>query len=147
MQGLPQARAAVPAGPCDVPVGTHEQCVGGRLGGRIGSGRQAFPWISLDDEVGAMRFLLEHDEVTGPVNLAGPEPASNAQFTSALAEVLHRPAPFVVPGAVLRAVLGQLAEELVLTGPFVVPAVLQKHGYGFRHLTIREALQAAVERP
>jgi uncharacterized protein len=117
------------------------------LGARIGTGRQAFPWISLDDEVGAMRFLLEHDELAGPVNLAGPEPATNADFTSALAEVLHRPAPFVVPAVVLRRVLGQLAEELVLTGPVVVPAVLQKHGYPFRHLTIREALQAAVERP
>jgi uncharacterized protein (TIGR01777 family) len=117
------------------------------LGGRIGTGRQAFPWISLDDEVGAMRFLLEHDEVAGPANLAGPEPATNADFTSALAEVMHRPAPFVVPAVALRAVLGQLAEELVLTGPVVVPAVLQKHGYAFRHLTIRDALQAAIERP
>ena len=92
-------------------------------------------------------MLLEHDEVAGPVNLAGPEPATNAQFTSAFAEVLHRPAAFVVPGAVLRTALGQLAEELVLTGPFAVPAVLQKHGYAFRHLTIRDALQAAIERP
>ena len=117
------------------------------LGARIGTGRQAFPWISLDDEVGAMRFLLEHDAVAGPVNLAGPEPATNAEFTAALAEVLHRPAPFVVPAAVLRAVLGQLAEELVLTGPVVVPAALHKYGYPFHHLTIREALQAAVERP
>ena len=116
------------------------------LGGRIGTGRQAFPWISLDDEVGAIRFLLERDDVAGPVNLAGPEPATNADFTSALAEVLHRPAPFVVPAVALRAVLGQLAEELVLTGPAVVPAVLQKHGYAFRHLTIRDALQAAIER-
>jgi uncharacterized protein len=115
------------------------------LGGRLGTGRQAFPWISMDDEVGAMRFLLEHDEVRGPVNLAGPEPASNTEFTAAFAEVLNRPAPFVVPAAVLRAVLGQLADELLLTGPFVVPVVLQKHGYPFRHLTIREALQAAVE--
>ena len=117
------------------------------LGGRIGTGRQAFPWISLDDEVGAMRFLLERDEVAGPANLAGPEPATNAEFTSALAEVLHRPAPLVVPAVALRAVLGQLAEELVLTGPVAVPAVLQKHGYSFRHLTIRDALQAAIERP
>jgi len=115
------------------------------LGARLGTGRQAFPWISLDDEVGAMRFLLEHD-IAGPVNLAGPEPASNAEFTTALAEVLRRPAPFVVPGFVLRAVLGQLAEELILTGPYVVPSVLQKHGYQFRHETIREALQAAIER-
>jgi hypothetical protein len=116
------------------------------LGGRLGSGRQAFPWISLDDEVGAMRFVLEHEEISGPVNLVGPEPATNAQFTAAMSEVLHRPAPFVVPGFLLTAVLGQLAEELVLTGPLAVPAVLQKHGYQFRHHTIREALQAAIER-
>ena len=116
------------------------------LGGRLGTGRQAFPWISLDDEVGAMRFVLEHQEVSGPVNFAGPEPATNADFTAALAEVLGRPAPFVVPGFVLTAALGQMAEELVLTGPLAVPAVLQKHGYQFRHQSIREALQAAVER-
>jgi uncharacterized protein (TIGR01777 family) len=116
------------------------------LGARLGTGTQAFPWISLDDEVGAMRFLLEHDDVSGPVNLAGPEPATNARFTAALAEVLNRPAPFVVPAFVLTAVLGQMAEELVLTGPLAVPAVLQKHGYQFRHQSIREALQAAVER-
>ena len=116
------------------------------LGARLGSGQQAFPWISLDDEVGAMRFLLDHDEIAGPVNLAGPEPATNATFTAALAEVLRRPAPFVVPAVVLRTALGQLAEELVLTGPLAVPTVLQKHGYPFRHTTIREALQAAIER-
>ena len=116
------------------------------LGGRLGTGRQAFPWISLDDEVGAMRFLLEHPEITGPVNLAGPEPATNAEFTAALAGVLRRPAPFVVPGFAMRAVLGQLAEELVLTGPMAVPAALQAHGYQFRHPTIGDAIAAAVDR-
>jgi uncharacterized protein (TIGR01777 family) len=115
------------------------------LGGRLGTGTQAFPWISLDDEVGAMRFVLDHEEVSGPVNFSGPEPATNAEFTATLAEVLNRPAPFVVPGFVLTAALGQMAEELVLTGPHAVPAVLQKHGYQFRHQSIREALQAAVE--
>jgi uncharacterized protein len=115
------------------------------LGGRIGTGRQAFPWISLDDEVGAMRFVLEHDQVSGPVNFVGPEPATHAQFTAAMAEVMRRPAPFVLPGFVLTAVLGQMAEELVLTGPLAVPTVLQKYGYQFRHQTIREALQAAIE--
>jgi uncharacterized protein len=116
------------------------------LGGRLGTGRQAFPWISLDDEVGAMRFVLEHHDVSGPVNFVGPEPATNADLTAALSEVLNRPAPFVVPGFALTAVLGQMAEELVLTGPLAVPGVLQKHGYQFRHQSIREALQAAVER-
>jgi uncharacterized protein (TIGR01777 family) len=116
------------------------------LGGRLGTGRQAFPWISLDDEVGAMRFLVEHPGVAGPVNLAGPEPATNAQFTAALAEVLHRPAPLAVPAFALRAVLGQMAEEMVLTGPFAVPAVLEEHGYQFRHRTVTDALGAAVGR-
>jgi uncharacterized protein (TIGR01777 family) len=116
------------------------------LGGRLGTGRQAFPWISLDDEVGAMRFLVEHPDADGPVNLAGPEPATNAEFTAALAAALGRPAPFVVPGFAMRAVLGQLAEELVLTGPFAVPAVLQELGYRFRHPTIADALSAALGR-
>jgi uncharacterized protein (TIGR01777 family) len=115
------------------------------LGARLGTGRQAFAWISLDDEVGAMRFVLEHDDVSGPVNFVGPQPATNAEFTAALAEAVNRPAPLVVPGFVLTAVLGQMAEELVLTGPLVVPDVLSKHGYQFRHRNIREALQAAVE--
>jgi uncharacterized protein len=116
------------------------------LGARLGSGRQAFPWISLDDEVGAMRFLLEHPDIAGPVNLAGPEPATNAEFTAALAGVLHRPAPLAVPAFALRATLGQLAEEMVLTGPFAVPAVLLEHGYQFRHQTVTDALSAALGR-
>ncbi|MEN3266923.1 MAG: uncharacterized protein V7646_3817 [Pseudonocardia sp.] len=116
------------------------------LGGRIGTGQQAFPWISLDDQVGATQFLLEHPDVSGPVNLAGPEPATNAEFTAALAEVLRRPAPLAVPSFALKAVLGQMAEEMVLTGPLAVPAVLQRHGYQFRHVTVREALAAALER-
>jgi NAD dependent epimerase/dehydratase family enzyme len=116
------------------------------LGGRIGTGQQAFPWISLDDEVGAMRFVLERDDISGPVNFVGPEPATFAQFTAAMSEVLNRPTPFVVPAFALKAVLGQMAEELVLTGPLAVPGVLQEHGYQFRHSSIREALQAAIER-
>ncbi|OZM80032.1 TIGR01777 family oxidoreductase [Pseudonocardia sp. MH-G8] len=116
------------------------------LGGRLGSGRQAFPWISLDDEVGAMRFLVEHPDVRGPVNLAGPEPVTNAEFTAALAAVLNRPALLTVPALALRAVLGQAAEEMILTGPLAVPAVLQEHGYEFRHRTVTDALSAAVDR-
>lgn len=113
------------------------------LGGRIGSGRQFFPWISLDDQVGAIRFLLEHPEVSGPVNLVGPRPVTNAEFTAALGQALHRPTPFPVPGAALKVVLGSdLAQELVLTGPRAVPAVLAKAGYLFQHNTISEALAA-----
>ncbi|HVL83584.1 MAG TPA: TIGR01777 family oxidoreductase [Pseudonocardia sp.] len=114
------------------------------LGGRIGSGRQYFPWISLDDQVSAVRFLLENPSVSGPVNLAGPVPVTNAEFTRALAEAVGRPAPFVVPGFALKAVLGEMAEELVLTGARAVPAKLESAGYRFRHTTVNDALAAAV---
>jgi uncharacterized protein (TIGR01777 family) len=114
------------------------------LGARLGSGHQYFPWISLDDEIGAMRFLLEHPEVAGPVNLVGPEMVTNAEFTRALAAAVHRPAPFVVPGFALTAALGQMAHETVLTGPRAVPAKLTAAGYLFRHPTLREALAVAV---
>jgi uncharacterized protein (TIGR01777 family) len=114
------------------------------LGGRLGSGGQYFPWISLEDEVGAIRFLTEHGEVSGPVNLAGPELVTNAEFTRALAAAVGRPAPFVVPGFVLSALLGQMAEEMVLTGTRAEPAKLLTSGYPFRHLTVRDAVGAAV---
>ena len=114
------------------------------LGGRIGSGEQYFPWISLEDEVGAIRFLAEHGELAGPVNLAGPELVTNAELTRALAAAVGRPAPFVVPAFALRTVLGQLAEELVLTGPRAEPGVLLAAGYQYRHPTLAEALSAAV---
>jgi len=114
------------------------------IGGRLGSGRQYFPWISLDDEVGAIRFLVEDGGgARGPVNLVGPQPATNAEFTRELAAVLRRPAPWVVPGLALRAVLGEFAVE-VLTGQRAVPAVLERHGYRFAHPTLRSALEAAV---
>lgn len=115
------------------------------LGGRIGSGRQYFPWISLDDEIGAVRFLLEHSEISGPVNLCGPELVTNAEFTAALAAAVNRPAVFAAPAFALRGVLGQLAEEMVLTGPKARPGVLLDAGFQYRHAGIREALSAAVE--
>ncbi|MDQ2708325.1 MAG: TIGR01777 family oxidoreductase [Actinomycetota bacterium] len=115
------------------------------LGGRIGSGAQFFPWISLDDEVGAITFLLEHPEVSGPVNLVGPSPVTNAEFTAALGRALRRPTPFVVPGMALKLALGaDAAEELVLSGPRAVPGVLNRAGYQFRHSTVAEALSAAT---
>jgi uncharacterized protein (TIGR01777 family) len=114
------------------------------LGGRIGTGRQYLPWISLDDEVGAIAFLLEHPEVSGPVNLVGPDPVTNAQFTDALGRTLGRPTPLPVPAVALKAVLGEAANELVLTGPRAVPAVLQRTGYQFQHTTVTEALAAAT---
>jgi uncharacterized protein len=115
------------------------------VGGRLGSGRQYWPWIALDDEVDAIRFLLTAP-VSGPVDLTAPDPVTNAEFTRALAEVLHRPAVLPVPGAALRVVLGEFAEVGVLAGQRVLPTVLTGAGYRFRHPDLREALRIALSR-
>ncbi|MFD5180719.1 TIGR01777 family oxidoreductase [Nocardia sp. NPDC058379] len=120
-------------------------CLG--LGGRLGSGRQYTPWISLDDEVGAIVFALTHPEVSGPINSAGPAPVTNAEFSRALGRALHRPTPLIVPGVALRALVGELADEAILRGPRAIPAALEQAGYTFQHPTIGAALAAAVGRP
>ncbi|WP_435156943.1 TIGR01777 family oxidoreductase [Amycolatopsis sacchari] len=113
------------------------------LGGRIGSGRQYQAWISEQDEVGAIRFLLEHESVAGPVNLTGPEPVTNAEFTKALGRALHRPAPWWAPAAALKLALGEAADELALSSVRAVPSVLRRAGYRFTHSTVDEAMAAA----
>lgn len=115
------------------------------LGGRLGSGTQFQPWISLDDEVGAIVHALEHDTVSGPLNATGPDPVSNDEFTRTLAAQMHRPAPWVVPGFVLRAALGQFADEGVLVSQRVLPGVLEREGFAFRHGTLSEALAAVLD--
>lgn len=115
------------------------------LGARLGSGKQYMPWVSLDDEVGGIRFVLEHPDVTGPVNLTGPTPVTNAEFTVALARALGRPAPFLaVPEFVIKRVLGAMGEEMLLSGQRALPAVLLSGGYQFRHHGVGEALSATV---
>ncbi|MGM1059275.1 TIGR01777 family oxidoreductase [Saccharothrix sp. Mg75] len=116
------------------------------LGGRLGSGRQYMPWISLDDAVSAVRFALEHDDVRGPVNLTSPTPVTNTEFTRTVGHALHRPTPWVVPGFVLKAVLGDLAEEGVLAGQRAVPRVLERHGFPFLHPALGAAVAAAATR-
>ncbi|MER7015996.1 TIGR01777 family oxidoreductase [Saccharopolyspora sp. NPDC000359] len=113
------------------------------LGGRLGDGTQYMPWISLDDEVAAIRFVLEHGEIAGPVNLTGPAPVTNAEFTKALAEALGRPAPWIVPGFALRIALGEFADQ-ALVGQRAVPTALESHGFAFQHPTIGSALAAAL---
>jgi uncharacterized protein (TIGR01777 family) len=115
------------------------------LGGRLGNGRQYMPWISLADEIGALVFALTHTEVRGPVNMAGPAPVTNAEFTRALARTLHRPAPLVVPAVALRLLIGEFAQEAILHGPRAIPAALEEAGYPFQHHTIGQALSAVFQ--
>lgn len=116
------------------------------LGGRLGSGTQYMPWISLDDEVGGIRHALEHGDISGPVNLTGPVPVTNAEFTKAFASALHRPTSIPVPAFAIKGVLGAMGEELLLFGQRAVPGQLETTGYQFRHLTVDDALSAALDR-
>ena len=113
-------------------------------GAPLGSGRQYVPWISLHDEVAAIVHLLTAD-VRGPVNLVGPAPVTNREFTKALGRAVHRPTlPIAVPGFVLKAGLGDFAQEGVLTGQRLVPSVLDRSGFVFAHRTVDEALLASL---
>jgi hypothetical protein len=114
------------------------------LGARLGNGRQYMPWISLEDEVRALLFAISHDDVSGPVNLTGPAPVTNAEFTAALGRTVNRPTLLVAPGFALRAVLGEFAEEGLLGGQRAIPAVLERAGFHFHHNTIGEALAFAT---
>ena len=114
------------------------------LGGKLGSGRQYQPWIAVADEIGAMRFLMDTD-VSGPVNLTGPDPVRQLDLVKELAAQLHRPAIFPAPAFGLRLVLGGFADEGVLAGQRAVPAALTSAGYDFTHPTLTGALHAALD--
>ena len=119
-----------------------------RLGvlGRLGSGQQWMSWISLADEVRAIRFLLEH-EIAGPVNLTAPTPVTNAVFTKAVGAAVHRPTILPVPSFGPRLLLGaELAQALLFDGQRVLPDVLLDAGFEFEHPTIEAALEAILAR-
>jgi uncharacterized protein (TIGR01777 family) len=112
---------------------------------RFASGRQVMSWISLSDEIGAIRFLLDRKEISGPVNLTAPAPATNADFIAALTTAVgRRDLPWLrVPAPALRLALGEAAVEL-LTSARVLPKRLQEAGYEFRYPTVPEALSAEL---
>lgn len=115
------------------------------LGGRLGSGQQYWPWISLDDEIGAMRHLLTAD-VSGPVNLAAPAPATNAEFTRAMGRVLSRPTPLPVPAFAVSTGLGEFGRSSVIGGQRAVPATLLDSGYVFADTDLETTLRRALGR-
>jgi uncharacterized protein (TIGR01777 family) len=115
------------------------------VGGRLGSGRQFFPWIHIDDLVGAIVFALEQESLRGPVNAVAPSPVRNVELTQTLGRVLGRPTVLPVPGFALRAALGPLADEL-LGSRCVVPRRLEEAGFAFRHPALEEALAAELDR-
>jgi uncharacterized protein len=115
------------------------------LGGRIGSGRQWWSWIHVDDIVGGIQHAIHTESLSGAVNLVAPNPVRNAEFTKVLASVLGRPAFFPVPEFALRLAFGKMAaEELLLSSARVEPGKLLASGYTFRFRELRAALENLV---
>ncbi|WP_155361668.1 TIGR01777 family oxidoreductase [Acrocarpospora macrocephala] len=115
------------------------------LGAPLGTGRQYFSWISRTDWVNAVRFLLQNEEISGPVNVTSPEPATNADYTKAIGHALNRPTmPIPTPAFALRLALGEFAGEGVLIGQRVLPRVLLDAGYHFTEPDLPTALKAAL---
>lgn len=140
--GLLGSGAALPGG-IDVPLLTIFKL---GAGGKLGNGRQWQSWISLADELGAIRFLLSQGEaldLRGPVNLTAPAPVRNSEFTKVLGAALNRPAVLPIPKVALRLVVGEFADEAVLSQR-VIPRVLTDAGYRFVHTTLAAAVGAAL---
>jgi uncharacterized protein len=114
------------------------------LGARLGSGRQYMSWISLEDTVRALQHAISDTRLSGPVNLTGPAPVTNAEFTAALGRTVDRPTPLMVPGFVVRTALGEFADEALLSGQRAIPGVLERSGFKFHHNTVGEALRYAT---
>ncbi len=113
------------------------------IGGPIGSGRQWFPWVHIDDVVGLLRWAIERPEASGPINVVAPEPVTLKTFADTLGRVLHRPSWLPVPRLPLRIALGEIADALMVSQR-VVPQAAQRLGYRFHEPTLLSALQRAL---
>ena len=113
------------------------------LGGKLGNGKQWWSWITLHDLIRAISFLLEKP-ISGAVNLTGPNPVTNQEFTSALARALHRPALFPAPAIALKIALGGFSSE-ILGSKKVIPNVLSEAGFEWDYPHISSALSALIE--
>jgi uncharacterized protein (TIGR01777 family) len=113
------------------------------FGGKLGSGKQWWSWITLHDQIRAIVFALENP-ISGPVNVTSPNPVTNQEFTSALARALHRPALFPAPAIALKIALGGFSSE-VLGSKKVIPHVLQEAGFTWDYPHITEALNQLVQ--
>lgn len=115
------------------------------LGGRLGFGKQAFPWIDIDDLVDGVNFLMESDTLSGPFNFTAPELVDNRAFTRILAAVLNRPAFIPVPAFALRLLYGKAADTL-LKGQKAIPLRLTEAGFSYRYSSLKESLASKTRR-
>ena len=110
-------------------------------GGIVGNGRQFWSWVALDDVTGAIAHAIETESVSGPMNAVSPEAVDNKQFTKVLGKVLSRPTFFPLPAFMARLVLGEMADELLLSSIHVKPKVLSESGYEFKYADLEGALR------
>ena len=114
------------------------------LGGPIGSGRQFWPWIGIEDVCGIIDFILGHEEIEGPVNAVALQEFRCSEFARTLGKVLSRPAFLPMPAFAARLALGEMAESLLLASQRVRPKVLEDHGYAFKRPSLEEAIRSAL---
>lgn len=113
------------------------------LGGKMGNGRQWMPWIALDDWLAAVSLLLRRDDLSGPFNMAAPNPSRNVDYTKALARAVHRPAVFPTPRFGVRLVIGRFGTE-AMASVRALPEALTESGFRFRHPELDSAIDAAM---
>lgn len=114
-------------------------------GGKIGSGTQGFPWIHMDDEVGAIRFLIDNPQANGPFNLTAPNPPTNAEFTQAVGKAMGRPAAIPAPSFAMKMAFGEMSTVL-LEGQRAAPKKLLAMGYKFRFTDPVAALRDVLKK-
>jgi uncharacterized protein (TIGR01777 family) len=110
------------------------------IGGKIGSGKQWMSWIALDDVVGALKFALANETLSGPVNFVAPNPVTNSEFTKTLGKVLSRPTLFPIPVFGVRLLFGEMADALLLSSQRVAPERLKQAGYEFEYSNLEPAM-------
>ena len=115
------------------------------LGGHVGNGKQWFSWISLQDEVRAIRFLIENGAARGAFNLTAPEPVTMKAFCQALGQAMGRPCWTAVPGPAVHLLAGEMAKEVLLAGQRVIPKRLMEAGFEFTHSDAAEALASIIQ--
>ncbi len=115
------------------------------VGGVIGSGKQWMSWVSLDDEIRAIVYALEHENIRGAVNVTSPNPVTNEEFTKTLGDVLYRPTFLPLPEFAVNLVFGEMGDALLLDSTRVVPKRLEDNGFEFKYPKLKEAIEVAVK--
>lgn len=115
------------------------------LGGTLGNGQQFVSWVSIDDMVDMVKFIMNHEAISGPVNMVSPEPVTNYQLTKALGSALHRPTIFPMPAFVASLIFGDMADELLLSSTRVKPTKLKQAGYQFHHTDLFETIESLIK--